>query len=317
MNEYDSQAKPLLGHDYVTVALIKDHKFINSVWSYLHAVNRVHHTVLHYACQRARSKMNGHSFCWKAFIFWFIHSSKGESYRLQLWKYLWYPQTRPKFTCFVIMRVQWTPAILDSQFCLLRSHVTHFVTNQMSESLGRANQILVLSLGPSNVTKFFWFLFSEAKGEKVDALFRILRGQTKNNCCSCKCLKMALLNEYVFTTGLVDSVIVGSILKTFNFCAEAELLPKLTNVRARFVFFFFCALLSNFICVYHLFKIVLFCLSSHPFITVGLYQHWRQFTLTSVICTLKLSIDFMRDGGVARLICFSGSQRVHSNAKKK
>lgn len=31
MNEYDSQAKPLLGHDYVTVALIKDHKFINSV----------------------------------------------------------------------------------------------------------------------------------------------------------------------------------------------------------------------------------------------------------------------------------------------
>ena len=47
------------------------------------------------------------------------------------------------------------------------------------------------------------------------------------------------LNVCVFTTGLVDSVIVGSILKTFNFCAEAELLPKLTNVRARFVFFFF------------------------------------------------------------------------------
>ena len=186
------------------------------------------------------------------------------------------------------MRVQRTPAILDLQFCLLTSHVTHFVTNQMSQSSGRANQILVLSLGPSNVTKFFWFLFSEAKGEKVDALFRILRGQTKNNCCSCKFLKMALLNECVFTTGLVDSVIVGSILKTFNFCAEAELPPKLTNVRARFVFFFFYALLSNFICVYHLFKIVLFCLSSHPSITVGLYQHWRQFTLTSVICTLQV-----------------------------
>ena len=53
-------------------------------------------------------------------------------------------------------------------------------------------------------------------------------------------------------------------------------------------FFFFNALLSNFICVYHLFKIVLFCLSSHPSITVGLYQHWRQFTLTSVICTLQV-----------------------------
>lgn len=85
MNEYDSQAKLLLGHDYVTVTLIKDHKFINSIWSYLHAVNRVHHTVLHYACQRSRSKMNGHFFCWKAFIFRFIHSSKRESYRLQLW----------------------------------------------------------------------------------------------------------------------------------------------------------------------------------------------------------------------------------------
>ena len=216
------------------------------------------------------------------------------------------------------MRVQWTPAILDSQFCLLRSHVTHFVANQMSQSSGRANQSWVLSLGKSNVTKFFWFLFSEAKGEKVDALFRILRAQTKNNCCSCKCLKMALLYECVFTTGLVDSAIVGSILKTFNFCAEAEGLPKLTNVRACFVFFFLNALFSNVICVYHSFKIVLFCLSSHPFITVGLYQHWRQFTLTSVIVHCKLSmIDFMRDGGVARLICFSGSQRVHSNAMKK
>ena len=79
------------------------------------------------------------------------------------------------------------------------------------------------------------------------------------------------LNVCVFTTGLVHSVIVGSILETFNFCAEAEGLPKLTNVR--FVFFFFNALFSNFIGVYHLFKIVLFCLSSHPFITVGLYQH--------------------------------------------
>lgn len=47
------------------------------------------------------------------------------------------------------------------------------------------------------------------------------------------------LNVCVFTTGLVDSVIVrvGSILKTFNFCAEAEGLPKLTAVRSRFVFF--------------------------------------------------------------------------------
>lgn len=144
------------------------------------------------------------------------------------------------------MRVQWTPAILDSQFCLLRSHVTHFVANQMSQSSGRANQSWVLSLGKSNVTKFFWFLFSEAKGEKVDALFRILRAQTKNNCCSCKCLKMALLNECVFTTGLVDSAIVGSILKTFNFCAEAEGLPKLTNVRACFVFFFFKCIIFQF-----------------------------------------------------------------------
>lgn len=31
MDEFDSQAKPLLGYDYVTVALIKDLKFLNSV----------------------------------------------------------------------------------------------------------------------------------------------------------------------------------------------------------------------------------------------------------------------------------------------
>ena len=69
--------------------------------------------------------------------------------------------------------------------------MTRFLTNQMSESSGRANQILVLSLGRANVTKFFWVLFSEAKEEK-DALFRILRGQAKNNCCSCTYLKMAI-----------------------------------------------------------------------------------------------------------------------------
>lgn len=47
------------------------------------------------------------------------------------------------------------------------------------------------------------------------------------------------LNLCVFTTGLVDSEIVrvGPILKTFNFWAEAEGLPKLTDVRSRFVFF--------------------------------------------------------------------------------
>ena len=70
--------------------------------------------------------------------------------------------------------------------------MTRFLTNQMSESSGRAYQILVLSLGRANVTKFFGVLVSEAKEEKVDALFIILRGQTKNNCCSSKCLNMAL-----------------------------------------------------------------------------------------------------------------------------
>ena len=91
-----------------------------------------------------------------------------------------------------------------------------------------------------------------------------------------------------------------------------DFLNWLTYVRASFIFVF-NTLFSNFICIYHLFKIVFLS------VITPLHNSWIIPTLTpesdvsdSVHCKLSM-IDFTRGGGAAALICFwwkpKGSQQ--------